>query len=83
MMPAHRTWIAYSGAEAFAFAVGWTVAAVFFVQELDFSPLQLVLAGTALEVAYSVFEIPTGIVADTYGRRLSIIAGSPGSALAS
>ena len=46
---AHRTWLAYRGVEAFAFAVGWTVAPVFFVRDLDFSPLQLVLAGTALE----------------------------------
>ena len=80
-MSAHKTWIAYKAVEAFAFAVGWTVAAVFFVRELDFSPLQLVLAGTALEVAYFSFEIPTGIVADTYGRRLSIIAGAAGLGL--
>jgi MFS transporter, DHA3 family, tetracycline resistance protein len=78
---AHRTWIAYKGVEAFAFAVGWTVAPVFFVQDLDFSPLALVLAGTALEVAYFAFEIPTGIVADTYGRRISIIAGVAGLGL--
>jgi hypothetical protein len=78
---AHRTWIAYKAVEAFAFAVGWTVAPVFFVQDLDFSPLALVLTGTALEVAYFAFEIPTGIVADTYGRRISIIAGVAGLGL--
>ncbi len=78
---AHRTWIVYKAVEAFAFAVGWTVAPVFFVQDLDFSPLALVLAGTALEVAYFAFEIPTGIVADTYGRRISIIAGVAGLGL--
>jgi MFS family permease len=78
---AHRTWIAYKAVEAFAFAVGWTVAPVFFVQDLGFSPLALVLAGTALEVAYFAFEIPTGIVADTYGRRISIIAGVAGLGL--
>ena len=33
------------------------------------------LAGTALEVAYSVFEVPTGIVADLYSRRLSLVVG--------
>ncbi len=73
--------MAYKAVEAFAFAVGWTVAPVLFVRELDFSPLELVLAGTALEVAYFAFEIPTGIVADTYGRRLSIIAGVAGLGL--
>jgi len=37
--------------------------------------LQLVLIGTTLEVSTFVFEVPTGIVADVYSRRLSIIIG--------
>jgi MFS family permease len=77
-LDAHRVWLGYSGVEAFAFGLGWTVAPVFFIRELDFSPLQLVLAGTALELAYFVMEIPTGVVADTYGRRLSVIVGTVG-----
>ena len=39
------------------------------------TPLQLVLIGTTLEVSAFVFEVPTGIVADVYSRRLSIIIG--------
>lgn len=39
------------------------------------TPVQLVLVGTTLEVSAFVFEIPTGIVADVYSRRLSIIIG--------
>jgi DHA3 family tetracycline resistance protein-like MFS transporter len=77
-LDAHRVWLGYMGVEAFAFAVGWTVAPIFFVRELDFSPLELVLAGTALEVAYFLAEIPTGIVADTYGRKLSMLLGLAG-----
>jgi MFS transporter, DHA3 family, tetracycline resistance protein len=77
-LDAHRVWLGFQGVEAFAFALGWTVAPVFFLRELDFSPLALVLAGTALEVAYFAFEIPTGIVADTYGRRLSVVVGVAG-----
>ncbi len=80
-LDAHRVWIWQQGVQSFAFALGWTVAAVFFIRELDMSPLQLVLAGTALEVAFFVFEIPTGIVADTYGRRLSTILGIAGLGL--
>ena len=72
---AHQVWLGFKAVEAFAFGLGWTVAPIFFIRELDFSPLELVLAGTALEVAYFLFEIPTGIVADTYGRRLSVILG--------
>jgi DHA3 family tetracycline resistance protein-like MFS transporter len=69
----HRTWLLFRGADSFAMALGWTVAPVFFVTELDMSPLTLVLTGTALEVAYFLFEVPTGIVADLYSRRLSIV----------
>ena len=39
------------------------------------TPLQLVLIGTTLEVSAFVFEVPTGVVADAYSRRLSIIIG--------
>src|SRR5918998_2348051 len=74
-LDAHRVWLGYRGVEAFAFGLGWTVAPIFFVRELGLSPLELVLAGTALELAYFVFEIPTGIVADLYGRRRSMIIG--------
>jgi DHA3 family tetracycline resistance protein-like MFS transporter len=53
----------------------WVVMAVYLVRELHLSPLQLVLMGTAMEAAVFVFEIPTGVVADTYSRRLSLIIG--------
>ena len=39
------------------------------------TPVQLILVGTALELSAFVFEVPTGIVADVYSRRLSIIIG--------
>ena len=39
------------------------------------TPLQLVLVGTTVEMSVFLFEVPTGIVADVYSRRLSIIIG--------
>jgi DHA3 family tetracycline resistance protein-like MFS transporter len=36
---------------------------------------QLVLVGTAVELTILLFEVPTGIVADAYSRRISIIIG--------
>lgn len=39
------------------------------------TPLQLVLVGTAVELSVFLFEVPTGVVADVYSRRLSIIIG--------
>lgn len=53
----------------------WVVMAVYLVQELQLSPLQLLLMGTAMEAAVLVFEVPTGVVADTYSRRLSLVVG--------
>ena len=53
----------------------WVVMAVYLVRELHLSPLQLVLMGTAMEAAVFVFEVPTGVVADTYSRRLSLVIG--------
>jgi DHA3 family tetracycline resistance protein-like MFS transporter len=35
----------------------------------------LVLVGTAVELSIFVFEVPTGVVADVYSRRLSIVTG--------
>jgi len=39
------------------------------------NPLQLVLVGTMLETTVFLFELPTGVVADVYSRRLSVIIG--------
>ena len=60
----------------------WVVMAVYLVQELHLSALQLVLMGTAMEGAVFLFEIPTGVVADTYSRRLSLIIGYLGMGVA-
>jgi DHA3 family tetracycline resistance protein-like MFS transporter len=65
----HSFWL------SFAFSVIFTVNMVFQVEVAGLSPLQLVLVGTALEVSAFLFEIPTGVVADVYSRRLSVIIG--------
>ncbi len=53
----------------------FTVWAVYLVQDVGVNPLQLVLLGTVSEIAIFLFEVPTGVVADTYSRRLSLIIG--------
>jgi DHA3 family tetracycline resistance protein-like MFS transporter len=45
------------------------------VVEAGLSPFQVVLVGTVLEASTFLGEIPTGVVADVYSRRLSIIIG--------
>ena len=64
-----------SGVSAFADATMWTVGTVYYVTAVGLNPLQLVLVGTVLETTYFLFEVPTGVVADTYSRRLSVIIG--------
>jgi DHA3 family tetracycline resistance protein-like MFS transporter len=60
----------------------WVVMSVYLVSELHLSPLQLVLMGTAMEAAVFLFEVPTGVVADTYSRRLSLVIGYLGMGVA-
>ena len=73
---ARATWYAYEAAASFLGMLAFTVTAVYYVTEVGMSPLQLVLVGTFMEVAVFLFEVPTGIVADTYSRRLSIVIGT-------
>jgi MFS family permease len=74
-LPATGVFYAASGWLAFAFAITFTVSAVYFVQEVGMNPLELVLVGTVMELTIFLFEIPTGVIADTYSRRLSIVIG--------
>jgi DHA3 family tetracycline resistance protein-like MFS transporter len=53
----------------------FTASSVYQVTIATLTPLQLVLVGTTLEATVFIFEVPTGIVADVYSRRLSIIIG--------
>jgi len=58
------------------FSIVFAANQLYRVQTVGLNPLQLVLVGTALEVTAFIFEIPTGIVADIFSRRLSVIIGT-------
>jgi DHA3 family tetracycline resistance protein-like MFS transporter len=60
----------------FILSVVFATDQLYRVQTVGLDPLQLVLVGTTLEVTAFIFEIPTGVVADVYSRRLSVIIGS-------
>ena len=51
------------------------MSSVYRLQTAGLSPFQLVLIGTVLELSVFIFEVPTGIVADLYSRRRSVIIG--------
>ncbi|MBN1665705.1 MAG: MFS transporter [Anaerolineales bacterium] len=68
-------WIASFGS-GFIFSIVFGASQIYRVQTVGLDALQLVLVGTTLEVTAFLFEIPTGVVADVYSRRLSIIIGT-------
>ena len=72
---AYRVYLILSGVSSLFFRLIFTVNLVYEAQVVGLTPLQLVLVGTTLEIVCFSFEIPTGIVADLYSRRLSVIIG--------
>lgn len=74
-MSAYRLYLLLGGVSALAFSMMYTVLAVYYVQEVGMNPLQLVLVGTVMEGTILLCEVPTGVVADVYSRRLSVIIG--------
>ena len=57
------------------FSMMFVVISLYEATVAGLTPMQLVLVGTTLEVSAFLFEIPTGVVADVFSRRLSIIIG--------
>lgn len=68
-----RLYLAQGLARGLAIGVALAMYGLYVVRDVGLNPLQLVLLGTGLEAAMFAAEIPTGIVADAYSRRLSII----------
>jgi len=74
-LDANKVYLILRSASALFYSVIFTLNMVYQISVAGLTPLQLVLVGTALEAAVFVFEMPTGIVADVYSRRISIIIG--------
>jgi DHA3 family tetracycline resistance protein-like MFS transporter len=70
-----RIFLILRGGSAFFHTLIFTVNLVYQAETVGLSPLQLVLVGTTLEMSAFLFEAPTGILADVYSRRLSVIIG--------
>jgi DHA3 family tetracycline resistance protein-like MFS transporter len=52
-----------------------SVSLIFQTTEVELSALQLLLVASALQGAILVSETPTGVIADTYGRKQSVLVG--------
>ena len=70
-----QVWYLLRAGSALGDTLVWVLAPIYFVTSVGMSPLQLVLVGTFMELTVFVFEVPTGIVADVYSRRLSTVIG--------
>jgi DHA3 family tetracycline resistance protein-like MFS transporter len=74
-LPAYPLYLALSFLISFFFSMIFVVMSFYEATVAGLTGLQLVLVGTTLEVVILLFEVPTGIVADAYSRRLSIVIG--------
>ncbi|MCX6023474.1 MAG: MFS transporter [Chloroflexi bacterium] len=72
---APRVYLILRGGFALFFSLITTVNLVYQAEVAGLNPLQLVLVGTLLETVTFLCEIPTGVVADVFSRRLSVIIG--------
>ena len=69
--PAYRGYLTLGASSAFFFSTYSTLSAIYRIQEAGLD--HLVLVGTAFELSTFLFEVPTGVVADTISRRRSVI----------
>lgn len=71
----YRVYLLMRAIGAFAFSLIITYELVYHTTVINLNPIQLVMVGVVLESMTVLFEIPTGLVADRYSRRLSILIG--------
>lgn len=74
-LSAYAVYLIFSGVTSLSRSLIFTVNMVYQVEVARLNPLQLVLVGTALESVAFVCQIPTGVLADIYSRRLAVILG--------
>jgi len=74
-LPPRRLYIGTQSVDALLLSMAYTTYCLYAMQVATLGPLELVLVGTIIETSVFLAEVPTGMVADAYGRRLSVIVG--------
>lgn len=74
-MSAYPVYLLIRAVAAFAMGTATTLNLVYQIETVGLGPLELVLVGTVLEATCFLAQIPTGVIADLYSRRLSVIVG--------
>ncbi|MGE6487198.1 MFS transporter [Paenisporosarcina sp. NPDC076898] len=65
-----------TSSRSFFIQMVFTLNAIYYVTQAELNALQLVLIGTIMEVSVLLFEMPTGLFADHYGRKKSLAFGT-------
>jgi len=65
----------HNGFGAFNSGLIFTTLYVYYARTLALTPFQLALIGTVHMAAHVIFELPTGVVADVFGRKASTLLG--------
>jgi DHA3 family tetracycline resistance protein-like MFS transporter len=74
-MNAYSVYLLTCFVQALLFTVIGTYTALYRINIVGLNPLELVLVGTVLEITTFLFEVPTGVVADIYSRKISTVIG--------
>ena len=74
-LPPITVYLVMSFFSQMAFLTVATVSIVYQITQANLDPFQLLIVGTVLEATVFIFEIPTGVVADVYSRKLSLLIG--------
>lgn len=72
---AYTVYLLMVGIDSLARSIMFTLNLIYQAEVVHLNPLQLVLVGTTLETACFLAQIPTGVIADVYSRRLSVVIG--------
>ena len=74
-LPPRLLYVGMQSLDALLFSMAYTIYGLYAVKAAALGPLELTLVGTIMELTIFLTEIPTGMVADLYSRRLSVILG--------
>lgn len=75
-MSIQKFYYTITSTRSFFIQMVFTLNAIYYVTQADLNALQLVLIGTIMEISVLLFEMPTGLYADHFGRKRSLALGT-------
>lgn len=75
-MSIQKFYYTVTSTRSFFIQMVFTLNAIYYVIQADLNALELVLIGTIMEVSVLLFEMPTGLFADHFGRKKSLALGT-------